>query len=44
MDSAFGVVELQSVRGVGALRCAGRFGPGDRGSIGIVGEARDLDP
>jgi hypothetical protein len=29
-DSVFGVVELQSVRGVGELRCAGGCGPGRR--------------
>jgi hypothetical protein len=32
-DSVFGVVELQSVPGVGELRCAGRFGPGRREGI-----------
>jgi hypothetical protein len=43
-DSVFGVVELQSVLGVGELRCAGRCGPGRRESVGIAGEAREIDP
>jgi hypothetical protein len=32
-DSVFGVVELQSVSGVGEFRCAGCFGPGRRECI-----------
>jgi hypothetical protein len=36
-DSVFGVVELQSVPGVGDLRCGGGFGPGrrERGRIAM---------
>jgi hypothetical protein len=51
-DSVFGVVELQSIRGVGELRCAGKsvISPGGKVPIDaditirtMRGDARDLD-